>query len=443
MQNLKQFVPSDFCLGCYGCCRFAANPTIWAPSGCRLAKNNGEYICENLRREDNRCKIYQQHPLDCQLYPFLLVRKGNSLQLGIHRACRFIQEKNPSDKELKDYTDYVKERLCADELISILENNPEIAADYAEDVQTLAEVGDIFETEEPRLHKLTLNDKPLIENYLQKNPSPLSGHNFAAIFIWRDLFDIFWTIIDETLCIFYQDKIGLFMPHPPQGAVSQEVVKKCFELMAFYNQNSEVSRIENVAEDELSRFCAWGFQPKPKDTEYLCLREDLANLSGGAFKHKRASYNHFKKNYQAELLEYNVSSYQEALELYHLWSGLRKDKYTDSIYRQSLEDSFVSFKTALQFYKALAITGYVVKVGDEIKACSFGYGLDKETFCILFEVCDIRVKGLAQFIFREFCRKLPGYTYINIMGASDLENLKNVKLSYRPHKEVKVYNIYQ
>ena len=72
-----------------------------------------------------------------------------------------------------------------------------------------------------------------------------------------------------------------------------------------------------------------------------------------------------------------------------------------------------------------------------------GYPLHKGMFCILFEICDLRLKGLAQFIFREFCRRVDGYTYINSMGISDLDNLKKVKLSYRPLQEVKSYSIYQ
>jgi Fe-S-cluster containining protein len=491
MLNLKQFVPSDFCLECFGCCRFAQNPAIWAPAGCNLVKNNGEYVCENLK-EDNRCRIYAQRPLDCRLYPFLLVRRGNSLQLGIHRVCGFIQEKNLSNREIQGYADYLKERLRTDDFFSILENNPQIAADYTEDVETLAElvrrqsrryqsglgrssdpivamptfkigswhsdrtqvsVGNVgthrekkprdLSTGESSLLPLTPNDKSLIEGFFQRNQSVLSNHHFAGIFIWRDLFDIFWTVIGDALCIFYQDKIGMFMPLPPQGELNEDVVKKCFEIMGFYNQNSAVSRIENVSEGEAMRYVGRGFKLKPKDTEYLCLREKLVNLSGDAFKHKRASYNHFEKNYKAEILEYNVSFYEDCLALYGLWLKMRKDRFPDYLYQQMLEDSFISFKSALKFYKELDLVGYVVKIGKEIKACSLGYGLNKETFCVLFEVCDLSIKGIAQFIFRELCRRLDGYKCINIMGASDLENLKNVKLSYRPFKEVKVYNIYQ
>ena len=133
---------------------------------------------------------------------------------------------------------------------------------------------------------------------------------------------------------------------------------------------------------------------------------------------------------------------KDCSELYQLWMSQRKEGNRDAIYRQMLEDSGVSFNTALRYATKISLSGYVVKVKGAIKACSLGYSLNKETFCILFEVCDLGLKGIAQFIFREFCRRLSGYKYINIMGSSDLENLKAVKLSYRPVKEIRVYNIY-
>ncbi|TAN62991.1 DUF2156 domain-containing protein [bacterium] len=440
---LKQFVPSDFCLKCQGCCRFARNPGIWAPAGCRLVRKNGEYICANLR-EDNHCEAYSCHPLDCQLYPFLLVRHGNSLRLGLHRACSFITEHRPQGTALKGYIDYLKERLQTDDIILALQNNPEIAADYRQDVEIIADVSDLLNAGEFGLRQLTIEDKPLVESYLQKNKTNVSSYHFAGIFIWSGLYKIFWTIIQDNLCIFYSDAIGMFMPIPPLGVPpGEETILRCFELMNSRNQNNEISRIENVSETDLKYYEQSGFKAKLKDKEYLCLRDAIAKLSGEAFKHKRASYNHFKKNYKAQVLKYNDSLCQDCLSLYRLWMKERKGKFSDSIYQQMLEDSFVSFETALKFYEKLDLIGYAVKIDGKIRACSFGYALNEETFCVLFEVCDLECKGAAQFIFSEFCQKLSGYKYTNIMGTSDLKNLEKLKLSYRPAEEVALHAIYQ
>ena len=354
----------------------------------------------------------------------------------MHKNCCFIEEKNPGIQALQKYADYLKRELNTGQFIAALQENPEIAADYRDNVEILAD----FRGLSPKLHRFTLKDKPLIESYLQK--SNISANHFAGIFIWKGLFRIFWTLIEEHLCIFYQDNIGMFMALPPQGRADANVVRRCFELMAVYNQNSDVSRIENVPEGDSEFYSKLGFKARLKDKEYLCPREDLAKLSGAAFKHKRAGCNHFTKNYNARFLEYKPSMSVGCLKLYRRWMALRKAKFSDCVYRQMLTDNFAALKTALKFYQELGLRGYVVKVEGEIKGCSFGYPLNEETFCILFEVCDLGLKGIAQFIFREFSRILSGYKYVNIMGSSDLENLTRVKLSYRPEKEVKVYNIY-
>ena len=442
--ELKQFVPSDYCLKCVGCCRFLENPTIWAPQGFRLVKNNNGYLCEHLKEENNRCAIYPQRPLDCRLYPFLLVKKGGSLQLGLHESCCFFEEKQPAPADIQTYAQYLKNRLNSASFISAIRKNPEIAADYQENVELIADLKDIFtKAYLPKLNTLTIKDTPRIEGYLLKSKTSLSARHFVDIFIWKDLFQIFWVIIEDELGIFYQDKIGMFMMLPPLGKFKPMVVKKCFEIMNGYNQNSAVSRIENIAREDTAKYSRLGLSSKLKDTEYLCLRKDLIELAGGGFKSKRSSCNYFVKNYRFDFLEYKDSYYRDCLKLYQSWSRQRKDKREDVIYQQMLEDSFLSFKTALRYYKKLGLSGYVVKIGGKIKACTFGYPLNKDTFCVLFEICDLNFKGIAQYIFREFCKKLSGYKYINIMGASDLENLKKVKLSYRPKKEIGVYNIYQ
>jgi len=68
-------------------------------------------------------------------------------------------------------------------------------------------------------------------------------------------------------------------------------------------------------------------------------------------------------------------------------------------------------------------------------AFTFGFKLNKDTFCILYEITDLSIKGLSQFIFRQFCSELKNHRYINIMDDSGLVNLKRVKLSYHRREQ--------
>jgi len=74
-------------------------------------------------------------------------------------------------------------------------------------------------------------------------------------------------------------------------------------------------------------------------------------------------------------------------------------------------------------------------------AFTFGFKLNKDTFCILYEITDLSIKGLSQFIFRQFCSELKNHRYINIMDDSGLVNLKRVKLSYHPQRTIPSYTV--
>jgi hypothetical protein len=117
----------------------------------------------------------------------------------------------------------------------------------------------------------------------------------------------------------------------------------------------------------------------------------------------------------------------------------RKAKSSDPVYIKMLEDGFITHRQALDNYKDLNLVGRVVKINNRIKGYTFGFKLNRDIFCILFEITDISIKGISQFIFRRFTEEFKDHPYINIMDDSGLENLRRVKLSYRPLKLIPCY----
>ncbi len=205
------------------------------------------------------------------------------------------------------------------------------------------------------------------------------------------------------------------------------------------NKNKEISRVENVQEPELDFYSDLGYTCKEKSLDYLCRRTDLAHLKGDKFKSKRASHNHFIKHNNFEYLPYSPKHKDGCLWLYEYWMEQRLSKNNECFYQGMMQDSLKSFQVLLDNFSKLDYTGRVVLIGDQLRAFTFGYRVNNNTFCILYEITDLMVKGLAQFIFREFCSELKDYTYINIMDDSGLESLKKVKMSYHPVKLVPAY----
>jgi len=289
---------------------------------------------------------------------------------------------------------------------------------------------------------ISIDDKTRFEGFLKIAPHVLSVYNFANIFIWRKMFDIFFCIIKGCLCIFFKNKHDCFMYLPPQGKyISPEVLEECFAVMDSFNLNKQNSRIENIEAEDIDFYRTAGFSVYEKYPDYIYLRSDLADLKGDRFKSKRASYNYFCKHYRFKYLPFKITCKDACISLCRLWMQNCKKTNSDYIYQSLLDDAFLVQTELMENFDKLGVIGRVVQIDDKIQAYSFGYELNKQTFCIIFEVSNKSYKGISQFIFREFCRELSQYKYINIMDDSGLVSLQKTKLSYRPFKQVPNYII--
>lgn len=157
---IKQFIPSEVCLKCEGCCRFREADSVWLP--CLLDEEiqdlldrkipaatisidrkiqpiphprESGFICPFLNLEGNICKIYAYRPFECQLYPFLITLRQERVLLTVDLNCPYIKE-NLKSKELKEYTEYLATFLNLPSQREILQDNPHIIQAY----QTALEV---------------------------------------------------------------------------------------------------------------------------------------------------------------------------------------------------------------------------------------------------------------------------------------------------------------
>ena len=299
-----------------------------------------------------------------------------------------------------------------------------------------------------RLQPLTLNDKPLFDEYAHRTCPRLSNYAFASLYVWKEHFQFYWTRLAEHLCIFAKQGDDYFMPIlpmpcDPENCTYPDVIRTAYQFMLESNRNPHIARIENVPQAMLVYLEKNGFHAVLKETEYLYETTTLSELRGNRFKSKRNAYNAFRERYpSAEFRHYHTADRDACFALYDAWHTARAAKSDDPVYCAMLEDSRSAHRSAVTHAVALGLVGRVVRTDEEIKGYTFGYPLNKDTFCVLFEITDIEIKGLAQFIFREFCKELIGtYRWVNTMGDSGLENLKRVKRSYHPNQLIPSYNI--
>ena len=233
------------------------------------------------------------------------------------------------------------------------------------------------------------------------------------------------------------------MPSDIENRGYLNVVSSAYQFMLDTSRNPHIVRIENVPQEMTSFFEENGFCVRPKETEYLYETAALAKLRGDRYKQQRHAYNAFAARYPTAKLRPYCPDYQdECLALYDRWREARSEKYDDPLYNAMLDDSESAHRIGVSEAEALGLVSRIVRINGGIKGYTFGYPLNTDTFCILFEITDLSVNGLAQFIYREFCRELKDtYRRVSAMDDSGLENLKRVKRSYHPCQLIPSYNI--
>ena len=407
--KIRQIVPNRLCLSCDICCRFLDKNALLRPvflpheitpgikprldKYCRvkLKPHQGMYACSFFNAKDNKCAIYSKRPLDCRLYPFAIMfdEKREKIILGIDKKCPF--SANPENEDsIKNHFHYLVDLLEKKETAALIAKNPSFIGNVQDDVIRFSYLDTLTKLivnnpEKNGFRQISLKNKPAFDAFFKKIEAHDSSQNFVNLYIWKDKNPVWWKKKSGGLEILLETDSGYV-----------------------------------------------DFNSLKKFPDYVYLREELAELKGNKYKHKRAGCNHFSKNYKFRYLPYRQNMKSECFKLFSKWASGRKKKFPDLYYHKLLEDSLSAHKLAMENFNALGLEGRVIKIKGKVRAYTFGFELRKDMFCILLEVCDLRFKGIAEFIFREFCKEMSCYKYINAMDDSGLENLRIAKLSYHP-----------
>jgi len=279
---------------------------------------------------------------------------------------------------------------------------------------------------------------------------------FAPHYLWRHQFRFFWSTTNGWVVLFAEYADGIYAPLPPLGPVPtdgssgslapyEEILGIVFDFMKERNRGTAVSRIENIPEELKDEFQVAGYRLQPKDSDYLYRTEDLVHLKGDRYKSQRAAYNQFIRSKTPSFQPYSSSDRNACLALFDRWSSQKKKavstgRGTDTWLKQAmLEDARSAHEEVLMHAEELGLLGRVVRVGESVCGYTFGYVRTPQVFCVLVEVADRTITGLAQYLFREIGRECSSYAFINTMDDSGLSSLARSKALYRPCQLVPNY----
>jgi hypothetical protein len=295
------------------------------------------------------------------------------------------------------------------------------------------------------LRPVELSDQPILNRYLRPLAQPLSDYTFSQIFTWRNSLRLLWREIDNHLCVFANGTGDLTLLIPPIAGDGtgggDAALGRAFELMDDYNATHGVpdrSRIEYVSEELLARLARRGLSVQPMGHDYIYETQRMIDLAGGDLKSKRQERNRFVRDNRFHVEPYCADRHLEpCLQLLNTWKIHQDAHHLDEVNLSSIKRHKESRATELALHHAteLGLTGMVVYVEDSLRAFTFGEPLGADQASIVIEKTDLSVKGLAQFIFSEFCRvNWSDRALINAGDDWGLESLAWTKSSYRPVK---------
>jgi hypothetical protein len=303
------------------------------------------------------------------------------------------------------------------------------------------------------LKPIDLKDRARFNQCFDSLSQPLSDYTFSQLITWGNSLKILWKEIRGHVCVFANGTGDLTLLMPPIGEDnSQAALFEAFEVMDAYNASHRAagrSRVEYVSDELLRRFDPSKIAVAPLGADYVYDVNRMIDLAGGDLASKRQLKNRFLRNHEHRVEPYDRAKHEaECRQLLKLWKkqqdGNDDDAATSSAIKRQKET--LACELALEYAHNLGLKGLVAYVkGEEdwsIRGFSFGEPLGNDQSSILIEKTDLGVRGLAQFIFSEFCRL--DWSDRPLVNAGDdwgVESLAWTKMSYRPVKLLRKYEI--
>jgi hypothetical protein len=257
----------------------------------------------------------------------------------------------------------------------------------------------------------------------------------------------------------------LTMLLPPLGKKKYvaEAIIRCFDIMNANNSSPYYARIDYVQGDMIEEFVQSADEAQnmfemlehylieKKLVDYIYSVDSLIELRGNSYHTKRTEINKFTKSYENHTIVPldSVKHKDEIMELFNKWVADRvkyMPKEEAEVFLEGIHQERSAIKQMLKHFKELELIGLVIYIDGELKGFTAGEQINETTATVIIEKTDFEILGCAQYIFREFSKMLKDHydvIYINVGDDMGFENLRKVKMSYRPFKLVAKYTIYQ
>ncbi len=300
-------------------------------------------------------------------------------------------------------------------------------------------------------NRITIQDRPILEEYLNGYEYKTSGLSFSAMYMWRDSNMFSWDMMGEYMCMagisHLELEEGIILPFlfPPLTRTGEydkdELRRTIFMAREHFAKAGQpfslrlvpfhLMEIIREAVPELK------WQDDRPNYDYIYLTQDLIDLKGRNYHGKKNHLNYFKKTYEYEYVTLTSDMADEAMEFIAEFNA-RKEVPPHEMEMLRYEEE--AMRDVLQNLEAVGYTAGAIRIGGKIEAIAIGGRLGAKTITEHVEKANVNYRGLYQAINNEFCKyAAAGAKYINREEDMGLPNLRKAKLSYHPCKLLEKY----
>jgi len=300
--------------------------------------------------------------------------------------------------------------------------------------------------------RITIEDKELLESYLQGYDYKTSGLSFSSMYMWRDINEFSWQVIGDYLCMagisHLELEEGIILPFlfPPltrTGHYDPDSLRATIleARRIFESQGHEFSirllpfhMVDILRQAFPGELC---FADDRPNYDYVYRTQDLIDLKGREYHPKRNHLNFFLRNYEYEYVTLTPDMADEAMQFIAEFNQRKHVPEHEMLMlrmeEQAMEDVFRNVDK-------LGYLAGAIRIGGKIEAVSVGGILNRNTVTVHVEKANIEYRGLYQAINNEFCKHVASnIKYINREEDMGIPNLRKAKLSYKPVKLVEKY----
>ena len=301
--------------------------------------------------------------------------------------------------------------------------------------------------------KITLEDRALLEEFLNGFDYKTSGLSYTSLFMWREINNFSWEQIGEYLCITGADNLDPEMGDPfmfppltrtgsyEPGALRHTILeaKKRFEMKGkpFIMMLVPFHMLEILTAAMPGELIIEADRP---NFDYVYDTKELIELSGRAFHGKKNHLNYFHANYDYEYGIITPDMTGDAMEFIRAFN--ERKNLQDPHERELLEFEARAMHDVFVNLETVGYLSGVIRIGGRIEAISIGGRLGTKTVTVHVEKANTEYRGLYQAINNEFCKAMAANVKrINREEDMGIPGLRKAKLSYNPVRLIEKYTV--